>query len=65
MVAWLGRGLGGEDDDGGGGGGDGRGPDAGDPGDGDGPDGLWRPEDERAFWDHVSRRPGPRAPVAG
>jgi hypothetical protein len=64
VVAWLGRGLGGEDDEGGGGG-DGRGPDAGGPGDGDGPDSLWGPQDERAFWDHVGRRPGPREPVAG
>src|SRR3954468_22648968 len=65
VVAWLGRGLGGEDDDDGGGGAAGRGPDAGAPGDGDGRDDRWRPDDERAFWDHVSRRPGRREPVAG
>lgn len=66
VVAWLGRGLGGEDDDGGGGGGGGRGPDSDDHGgDGDGPDGLWSPTDERAFWDYASGRRRPREPVAG
>src|SRR4051794_32097681 len=67
VVAWLGRGLGGEDDGGGGGGGGGSDdPDSGDrDGDGDGPPDAWRPADERAFWDYVSRRGRPRDPVAG
>jgi hypothetical protein len=66
VVAWLGRGLGGEDDDGGGGGG-GRGPDSGDGGDGDRPDGLWGPTDESDFWDYVSRGGPPRTrdPIPG
>lgn len=63
VVAWLGRGLGGEDDDGGGGGGGGSGPDSGEGG--DGPDGQWSPTDERAFWDYVSRGRRPREPIAG
>ena len=63
VVAWLGRGLGGEDDDGGGGGGGGSDdPDSGNrDGDGDGPPDVWRPADERAFWDYVARRRRPRA----
>jgi hypothetical protein len=66
VVAWLGRGLGGEDDDGRGGGGGTDDPDSGDQdGDGDGPTDSWRPSDERAFWDYVSRRDRPRDPVAG
>jgi hypothetical protein len=67
VVAWLGRGLGGEDDDGGGGGGGGGSdPDDRDRGgDGDGPPDVWRPSDERAFWDYVDRRTRPRDPVAG
>ena len=65
VVAWLGRGLGGEDDDGGGGGGS-QGPDSGgQDGDDDGSDGRWSPTDERDFWDYVSRRRSPREPVAG
>ncbi len=64
VVAWLGRGLGGEDDDGGGGG-DGRDPDSGDHGgSGDGPDIVWGPNDERAFRDYASRG-GRREPVPG
>src|SRR5437588_11685132 len=61
VVAWLGRGLGGEDDEGGGGGGGGSDdPDSGDQdGDGDGPNDRWRPCDERAFWDYVSHRRRP------
>jgi hypothetical protein len=67
VVAWLGRGLGGEDDEGGGGGGPGSDdPDSGNrDGDGDGPTDAWRPSDERAFWDYVGRRGRPRDPVAG
>jgi hypothetical protein len=67
VVAWLGRGLGGEDEDDGGGGGGGSDPDDRDKdgdGDGDGPPDAWRPSDERAFWDYVSRH-RPRDPVAG
>jgi hypothetical protein len=65
VVAWLGRGLGGEEDDDGGGGGDSDDPDDRDrDGDGDGPPDSWRPSDERAFWDYVSRK-GPREPIAG
>ena len=65
VVAWLGRGLGGEDDDGGGGGGSDD-PDSGDQdGDGDGPPDTWRPSDELAFWDYVSHGDRPREPVAG
>jgi hypothetical protein len=65
VVAWLGRGLGGEDDDDGGGGGGSDDPDDRDrDGDGDGPPDSWRPSDERAFWDYVSRK-GPREPIAG
>lgn len=66
VVAWLGRGLGGEDEDEGGGGGGGSDPDDHDrdgDGDGHGPD-AWRPSDERAFWDYVSRK-RPHEPVAG
>ena len=64
VVAWLSRGLGGEDDDGGAGGGDdsGPGPGGGD-GDGDGPPDRWHPADERAFWDYVSRGGRPREPA--
>jgi hypothetical protein len=63
VVAWLGRGMGGEDDDGGGGG-DGRGPGSDDQGgDGDGPEGGWGPHDESDFWDYVSRRGKPRQPA--
>lgn len=61
VVAWLGRGLGGQD---GGGDGDGDDPDSGDRGgDGDPPEG-WR-FDERVFWDYVARRERdrPREPV--
>nr|MDQ6915570.1 hypothetical protein [Actinomycetota bacterium] len=67
VVAWLGRGLSGEDDEGGGGGGGGSDdPDSGDrDGDGDGPTDSWRPSDERAFWDYVSHGHRPRDPVAG
>jgi hypothetical protein len=66
VVAWLGRGLGGEDDEGGGGGGGSDDPNSGDQdGDGDGPNDRWRPSDERAFWDHVYHRRRPREPVAG
>jgi hypothetical protein len=66
VVAWLGRGLGGEDDEGGGGGGGSDDPDSGDQdGDGDGPLDSWRPSDERAFWDYVSDGDRPREPVAG
>jgi len=65
VVAWLGRGLGGEDDDGGGGGSSDD-PDSGDQdGDGDGPPDSWRPSDELAFWDYVSHGDRPREPVAG
>lgn len=63
LVAWLGRGLGDDEDEGGGGGG--RGPDSDDEDDdGDGPDGGWSPNDERDFWDYVSRGGRPREPVA-
>jgi hypothetical protein len=66
VVAWLGRGLGGEDeDDGGGGGGHPDDPDSSDrDGDGDGPD-AWRTADDRAFWDYVERGGRPHEPVAG
>ena len=59
VAAWLGRSLGDDSDGEGGGGGDDdpTDRDGGAPGDG------WRPEDERAFWDHVARRE--RDPVAG
>ena len=67
VVAWLGRGLGGDDDDGGGSDDDGSDPDSGQDGDGDGPEGRWSPHDERDFWDYVSRRDrrpsGPRVPA--
>lgn len=59
LAAWLGRSLG-DDSDGEGGGGDDDDPtdrDGGAPGDG------WRPEDDRAFWDHVARRE--RDPIPG
>jgi hypothetical protein len=68
VVAWLGRGLGGEDEDDGGGGGGGSPDDpdsSGRDGDGDGPPEAWRPSDDRAFWDYVDRRGSPREPVAG
>jgi hypothetical protein len=66
VVAWLGRGLGGEDEDGGGGGPGSDDPDSGNrDGDGDGPTDAWRPSDERAFWDYVGRHGRPRDPVAG
>lgn len=66
VVAWLGRGLGGEEDDGGGGGGDGQGPDSdGHDGGGDEPDGSWGPTDDRDFWEHVSRGGRRREPIAG
>jgi hypothetical protein len=67
VVAWLGRGTGEDDDDEGGGGGgdpDDRDRDGDGDGDGEGPGG-WRPADERAFWDYVTRRGRPRDPVAG
>jgi hypothetical protein len=67
VVAWLGRGLGGEDEEGGGGGGtDGDDPDRSDRGgDGDGPDDSWHAGDDRAFWDHVERGRRTREPIAG
>ncbi|MDX6697974.1 MAG: hypothetical protein QOE65_1371 [Solirubrobacteraceae bacterium] len=67
VVAWLGRGLGGEDGEDGGGGGGGSDPDDHDrDGDGDGEGGphVWRPSDERAFWDYVSRK-RPHQPIPG
>jgi len=65
VVAWLGRGLGGEDDDGGGGGGEPDDPDDRNcGGDGEGPPEGWKPADEREFWDYVSRGGSPREPVA-
>ena len=63
-VAWLGRGLGGDDGGGGGGGDGGDEPDAGDRGgDGDGPEDVWGPEDERALRDYLGRARRPREPV--
>lgn len=52
VAAWLGRSL---DDDSDGEGGGGGGDDPTDRGGGAPGDG-WRPEDDRAFWDHVARR---------
>jgi hypothetical protein len=66
VVAWLGRGLSGEDDGGGGGGGGGEDPGSGgEDGDGSRPDGQWGPTDERDFWDYVSRGGRSRDPIAG
>ncbi|MDQ6749929.1 MAG: hypothetical protein M3Z33_04135 [Actinomycetota bacterium] len=61
VAAWLGRSLD-DDSDGDGGGGNGHDPsdrDGGAPGDG------WRPEDDRAFRDHVARRERDCEPVPG
>jgi hypothetical protein len=61
VAAWLGRSLGDDSDGEGGGGGDDdpTDRDGGAPGDG------WRPEDDRAFWDHVARGDRDREPVPG
>ena len=61
VAAWLGRSMGDDGEGEGGGGDDGDDPtdrDPGTPGDG------WSPQDDQAFWDHVSRR-GDRQPIAG
>ena len=59
VAAWLGRSLGDDSDGDGGGGGDDdpTDRDGGAPGDG------WRPEDDRAFWDHVAQRERGREPI--
>jgi len=64
VVAWLGRGLGGEEDEGGGDGDDDPGSDGRDGDGGPGGPDQWHPSDERAFWDYVARRGGSRQPVA-